>query len=953
MSAEKETVLAATTSSPGSASRSWRGLRVQSEGTGISRPLSEQVNLLGAMLGEAIREREGEAALALTDELRRLCKQAERDGDPALRIRAAERIAGLELDDIVMLLRAYTAFFHLVNQAEKQEIIRVNRERARTGTRPESIAETVESLHAAGVPLEDVLAYLGRLDIQPTFTAHPTEARQPTVLEKQERIAALLVRLRRRQPTPEEEARLLDQIYNEILLLQATDEVRTERPQVRDEVEQGLHYLTGSVWEVVPQLREDVRRALSHSYGVDLEPAPFLRLRSWIGSDRDGNPNVTADVTRWTLEMHRRAALHRHRAELRVLSRELSISDRHVPMAVPLAAALARHAAEDRLPVRVARRYRNQPYRLLIAYMIRRIESLLADRGGSPQPPRYGLDRFLEDLRTIEAALRDTGFAQTARHGRVARLLSQAQTFGFHLASLDVREHSGVHEREVGALLRAAGVEADYGALAEEERVAVLERALERPGPLLLGGAQEPVDAGSALAAFRVIRDAVRRDPLAVGSYIVSMTHSVSDLLEPMLLAKEVGLWSHEGGTVHSPLDFVPLFETIEDLEAADQRMRRLFASPFYGKQLRARGLFQEVMLGYSDSNKDGGYWMANWALYRAQDALGRLGRELGIEIRLFHGQGGTVGRGGGRANVGILAMPPSTHNGRIRFTEQGEVISFRYGLPEIARRHLEQIVSAMLRSLALGRGQGTRGRAADAAAVLDDADLEAMDRLARSSQAVYRGLIDDETFWPWFARVTPVEHISRLPLASRPASRGGAEVGFEDLRAIPWVFAWTQVRYLVPGWYGIGRAIDEIVARTPEMLPRLKRLHREWPFFRAVVGSARRELARARLPVAEEYARRLVPDGLALHESIDEEFQRARDRLTEITGEGELLYDEPVIRRSIELRNPYADVLNLLQVELLRRWYQASGAGGSLEALREGVFLSINGIAAGMQSTG
>ena len=952
MSAQEGAVLAATTSSPGSAPRSWRGLRVESEGTGISRPLSEQVNLLGAMLGEAIREREGEAALALTDELRRLCKQAETDGNPALRRRAAERIAGLELDDIVMLLRAYTAFFHLVNQAEKQEIIRVNRERARRGTRPESIAETVEALHAAGVPLEDVLAYLGRLDIQPTFTAHPTEARRPTVLEKQKRITALLVRLRRRQPTPEEEARLLDQIYNEIVLLLATDEVRTERPQVRDEVEQGLHYLTASVWEVVPQLREDVRRALGHSYDVDPEPALFLRFRSWIGGDRDGNPNVTADVTRWTLEMHRRAALHRHRAELRVLSRELSISDRRAPMAAPLAAALARHAAEDRLPVRVARRYRHQPYRLLIAYMIRRIESLLADRGGS-QPPRYSLARFLEDLRTIEAALRDTGFEQTARHGRVARLLAQAQTFGFHLASLDVREHSGVHERAVGALLRAAGVEADYETLAEEARVAVLERALGRAGPLLPGGAQEPADAGPALAAFRVIGEAVRRDPLAVGSYIVSMTHSVSDLLEPMLLAKEVELWSREGGTVHSPLDFVPLFETIEDLEAADQRMRRLFASPFYGKQLRARGSFQEVMLGYSDSNKDGGYWMANWALHRAQDALGRLGRELGIELRLFHGRGGTVGRGGGRTNVGILAMPPSTHNGRIRFTEQGEVISFRYGLPEIARRHLEQIVSAMLRSLAVGRGQETRGRAAGAAAVLDDADLEAMDRLARSSQAVYRGLIDDETFWPWFTHVTPVEHISRLPLASRPASRSGAEVGFEDLRAIPWVFAWTQVRYLVPGWYGIGRAIDGIVARTPEMLPRLERLHREWPFFRAVAGSARRELARARLPVAEEYARRLVPEGFALHESIAEEFQRARDRLTEIAGEGELLYDEPVIGRSIELRNPYADVLNLLQVELLRRWYRASGAGGSLEALREGVFLSINGIAAGMQSTG
>ena len=922
----------------------WRGLHIESEGTGISAPLSEQVNLLGAMLGEAIRERWGEEALALTDELRLLCKRAEAEGSPVLRQEAAERIAALELDDIEVLLRSFTAFFHLVNQAEKQEIVCINRERARASGARDSITGTVAALHASGLSLDGVLALLDRLDIQPTFTAHPTEARRPDVLSKQERIAALLIRLGHGDSTPDETARLHDDVYNEIVLLLATAEVRTERPGVDDEVDQGIHYLTGCVWEVVPHLHDDLRRALGRCYGAEPELPPFVRFRSWMGGDRDGNPNVTPEVTRRTLSSHRRAALARHLQELRGLHGELSIADRLAPVPASFVEALERHAREMPLPEAVAHADRGQQYRLMLSHMIARIEAL-AGEPGSGAPP-YPLDRFVADLRQVDDALRATGFVHAARHGRLARVLVLARTFGFHLATLDVREHSGMHERAVAALLLAAGVEADYSALSEEARTLLLERELTNPRPLLAPEAAPPEEARLALDCFRVIREAVERDPLAVGSYIVSMTHAASDLLAAMLLAKQVGLWSEEAGAVRCPLDFVPLFETIEDLESAAERMRALFASPLYRRQLEARGSLQEVMLGYSDSNKDGGYWMANWALYRAQDALGRLCRDERVEIRLFHGRGGTVGRGGGRANVGILAMPRSVQNGRIRFTEQGEVISFRYGVEGIAHRHLEQIVGAMVRSIL------PRAPVPDAGP--NEHDVDAIAGLVRSSMAAYRGLIEDPSFWPWYSRVTPIEHISRLPITSRPSSRpAGVGIGFAGLRAIPWVFAWTQVRYLVPGWFGIGQALHDLIESEPGVLARLHRLHEEWPFFREVVASARREMARSRLEIAREYVRRLAPEGMALHDRIEGEFGWARDALVAVAGTHGLLDDVPVIARSIELRNPYADVLNLLQIELCARWRTAAAAGAPPEALRQALFLSIKGIAAGMQSTG
>ena len=940
--------------------RNWHGIQFEAEGTGISTPLSEQVNLLGTLLGNVIRRQAGEEMLALVEDLRMLCKRAAREDHTDSLDDAAARIRTLSHEQIGWLLRAYTAFFHLVNQAEQQEITRINRDRARNSLpdkpRAESINEAIYNLKQEGLTLEQVLGLLSALNVEPTLTAHPTEARRRSILYKQQRIAAVLTEQGQCETTPEEADRALSEIQNQIALLFTTDEVRAERLTVEDEVEHGLYFVRNTIWDTLPRIYEDVQRALVRHYGATGDFPVFLRYRSWIGSDRDGNPNVTPDVTWQTYQRQRESALKAHLIALRELRRELSLSERQIHIPQELYDSIARDAEELTIDDARERQYQHEPYRIKVSYMMARLSAFL-EEGPQPRPraldapePRYGIEAYLADLELLRRCLRETGVAEAAEKGELARIIIQAQSFGFHVAALDVRQHSGVHEQAVAELLRLAGVSADYERQPEERKVEVLSRELANPRPLLPHGAEISETAQMVLETFDVIRAIQQRDPNAIGSYVVSMTHSASDLLEVMLLAKERGLWRMQGETVTSSLDVVPLYETIEDLDEADSRMRTIFALPLYRRHLESRKNFQEIMLGYSDSNKDGGYWMANWALHRAQDALGRVCREHGVRFRLFHGRGGTVGRGGGRANQAILAMPPVVHNGAIRFTEQGEVISFRYALHDIARRHLEQIVNAVIQSV--GHPVHRNGGYAS----LDQWHAALMDRVARRSMQAYRDLIDDPDLWPWYTRTTPIEQISRLPIASRPVSRRSAgEVDFESLRAIPWNFAWTQTRYMVPGWYGIGIALSEVLDETPENLPRLQEMYRDWHFFRAVVNNAQREMARARFAIAGFYAALAAEshtDGRDFHQRIVAEFERARVAVTTITEQEALLDNSPVIQKSIALRNPYTDVLNLMQIELLRRYRQADDPDDR-EHLRQSLFLSINGIAAALQSTG
>lgn len=950
----------------------WQGIEVASAGTGISRPLSEHVNLLGGMLGEAIRRQYGSSVLKQVETLRLLCKEAAATGQAVHRQEAAEIIGDLTLEELTGVLRAFTTFFHLINQAEKQEITRINRERARTrpGGRPESIADTIRKLHENGVSLAELKAILGRLDIQPTLTAHPTEARPRSVLSKQRAIANHLTALRRELLTPEEEERELDGLYSEISLLLATEDVGRRRPTVHDEVRQGLHFLLGTIWETVPLVLDDVRRAVRRFYGEEIDLTPLLRYRSWIGSDRDGNPFVTSSVTAWTLRTQRTQVLRKYRGEIAALSEELSLSSAAAPAGEALHRSLDKDRREIDLSTDTIRALESTPYRLKLAYVDERLRRLLevaedegeipssATKSGELEPFAYDSRAFVGDLRLIAQSLAVTGFKHVSSFGRVSRLIAQVETFGFHLATLDVRQHSDVHEEVVGELLSLAGVTADYSGLTEEERLVVLRAELANPRPLLTVGSDVSEQARELLNAFSVVRDAIRREPDSVGSWIVSMTATVSDLLEPMLLAKEVGLWRIQDGDVVSPLDFVPLFETVDDLANAAVRMRALFEDPLYQKQLAAREGLQEVMLGYSDSNKDGGYWMANWALHKAQHALGAVASEFDVDLRLFHGRGGTVGRGGGRAGHAIGAMPRTVHNGRIRFTEQGEIITFRYALEDIAHRHLEQIVSSMIRALA---DTGTTGDVPDLGPAPSPDVAEIMDGIAGASVVAYRELIDHPDFWSFYLNTTPVRWISALPIGSRPASRsGGGDPAFESLRAIPWGFAWNQTRALVPGWYGTGQGIAGAVEKAGGVEV-LARLYQDWPVFRAVVDNAERELARARFPITESYVRALGGESdRALFAKIREAYEETSKHILSIKKDQTLLESSPVIQKSIQLRNPYTDVLNLLQIELLTRERSVVSAEPGDEgrealegSLREAIFVSLNGVAAAMQSTG
>ena len=923
---------------------------------GLTDVHARRVALVERLVLRVARERYGEGP---TETVEGWLAQVREHGPGAFKTIALE-VGSTSVGDLSAVLRTLTAYFHLVNKAEQIEIVRVNRERAKAATsddpRGESIAHAIAGV-AASRTTEQARALIRRLDIQPTLTAHPTEARRRTILLHQQEAAEALDRLTGPDLTPEEALEAEEEALRRLRLLLATDEVRPAAVTVRDEVRHGLYFVATTIWDVVPTVHSDLRRAFRARFDEPLgDVGPVLRYRSWIGGDRDGNPNVTADVTAWTLRAHREDALRLHRRGLDRLRLDLSVSDRQVDLGSALRESVEADRDAAPLPERRWRQNEHEPVRLKVMQMAHKLDRLIATLpdGDSGQPrdagtaPDYDAAAFRADLDLIADALRHAGLEGLADEGALADARIRAATFGFHLAALDLRQHSRLHEAAVADLLRRAGVEDDYAALDEERRVALLTRELQNPRPFIRLGGEVDEATDRVLEPLRVAKRAGAEEPESIGSYIVSMTDAVSDVLEVLLLAKEVGLWRLEDGRVASPIDAVPLLETIADLEAGPALLGRLFANPVYQKHLEARGGLQEVMLGYSDSNKDGGYWQANWSLHKAQGAIARTCRDAGVELRYFHGRGGTVGRGGGRAGQAIRAIPAVAQNGRIRFTEQGEVISFRYALPGIARRHLEQIVHAQLTALA---------DADHADLGLEDETAALMERLADRSMTAYRDLIDAPEFWPWYAASTPIAHIARLSIASRPISRKGmAELDFEGLRAIPWVFSWTQPRFTAPGWYGVGTALAEAI--TGDDLEALRRLQDEWPFFQAITGNALREMARARLVVGRRYSALGEEAGAspAPFEAVETEFARAEAALLRVVRRDSLLDPGRAIAATIRYRNPATDVLNLVQLDLLRRWRSdAPAAGHDLEGdgLASALLLSVNAIAAAMQSTG
>jgi phosphoenolpyruvate carboxylase len=935
----------------------------------LSEPLSHDILLLDRLLAEVLHSQDADGLLRLA---RRIYQDRE---EP---ISLARRLPELQDPHVVeRVLRLFTIFFQLLNTAEQKEIIRVNRARqARSpeSPRPESVGDAVRRLRQTGIAAAEMQQILDRVFICPTLTAHPTEARRRAVLDKLQSIAAWLVEQDQPAETPRLDRPLNPtglaerELRRALTELWQTDELHAAAIAVEDEVRNELYFFEHTILEVVPWLHDDLRQALREAYpGHAFTIPPFLQYRSWVGGDRDGNPNVTPDVTWKTLLTHRELALRTYRERVAGLQRELTQSTRQVPVSEELIQSIEQDRAAIALPESLLSRYATEPYALKLQYMEERLRGSLqhldaiAGFPGEGRPLAAGscayesADQLLADLRLLQRSLRAGHAELLAEEGALAHLVAQVECFGFHLAALDVRQHSEEHERVLDEIMEEAQLlpaGSPYSSLCEEEKVRLLTRELCRPRPLLPRAWQGSDEAQRVLQVFEVIRHAQRSlSPRAITTYIISMTHGVSDVLEVLLMAKEHGLlrWRRENGrpAIESDLDVVPLFETIDDLRRSDRLMARLFANRAYRAHLEARGGLQEIMLGYSDSSKDGGYLAANWALHDTAARLAETCARAGVTLRLFHGRGGTVGRGGGRASQAILSQPAARtarrDAGRIRFTEQGEVVSFRYSLPPIAHRHLEQIAHAVL-LVAGGAAGHTR---------VPRAWREAMGRMAEQSRAAYRALVyDDPDFWSFFTQATPIAHISRLPMASRPVFRPGRQMpGLENLRAIPWVFAWVQSRYLLPGWYGVGTALEEFGD-----LKRLRQMYRRWPFFRTVMDNAQLELVRTHLPTAAWYAARTEPKSLGerFHARIEEEYRRTREGILRVVEADELLEGAPVVRETVQLRNPVTEPLSKLQVALLETWeQQPDGDASQSDAWRHALLLSIIGIAAAMQSTG
>ena len=902
--------------------------------------LSATIHLLGEALGEVLRAQESVALFETEEEIRALAK-ARRAGEMDAAVRLPLAVAELGADAARATASAFAVYFDLINLAEEVHRIRALRERERAqhpAPIGESIGEAVARLQARGVTPERMARLLRELRIELVLTAHPTEAKRRTVLSKLQRISDLLRRLQDLDLLPRERTELLAGIQAEITALWLTDRARTTRPAVTDEVRTGLYFVDEVFWDLVPRIAADLEAAVARHYPGLPPPPAWLTVASWIGGDRDGNPSVVTELTADTLRLHRGLAVERHRRSVQDLARRLSVSGRRCPPPEALTAWLD---ARRPLPARVAyleQRYAGEPYRLALSLLAADLEAASREDMTArllDEAPHTARVTTGEVRKVVDLVAR--GVPPAVAGDRVRALEHQLDAFGLHAARLDVREDSGRLAITLGDILDRLGLETGFAGRDDPARTAVVLRLLAEEAPKASEISALALDELAA-ETWRLFRLLARAQAIygraSLGPFIVSMTRGPGDLLTVLLLAR----WA--GGA--AGMQIVPLFETLGDLDAAPGTLEALFALPAYRAHLHSCDREQMVMIGYSDSNKDGGYLAANWALYRAQESIARVCREHAVGLTLFHGRGGTVARGGGPAGRAIRAQPPGTVEGRFRVTEQGETIASRYADPALAHRHVEQIVSAVLLASADD---------AEAAVALEPSWREALDLMAGVARETYHDLVERTPgFLEYWRAATPIEELSRLRLGSRPAVRRAGGLTRSAVRAIPWVFSWMQSRFNLPGWYGLGTALAQADAG------RLREMYAGWPFFRAILDNAEMSLLKADMGIAALYSELVASRALAtaVFTRIGSEFVRTRESILRATGHAELMDGDPVIQRSVHLRNPYVDPLNYLQVEMLRRLRALADQDGDEAArYREIIVVTINGIAAGLRNTG
>lgn len=912
-----------------------------------SRTLSDDVYLLAGILGEVLQALAGEDAFELEEEARALAK-ASRAGDAGAGNQLAALVAGVSVNEAQILTRAFTSYFQLINLAEDNERIRRLRRRQDESGQPRrgSIAEAIGLLARNNMTASQLNDLFQRAEVRLVLTAHPTEARRRTVIAKLARIFSVIRTLDERHATVEDEQQARQRLSATIAELWSSDEIRAVTPTVLDELHANLVYLQSTLVDVVPRLYRDLETAVRHTFPDDEVPIPsFLTFGSWIGGDRDGNPNVTPEMTLRVLDAMRAAALGFLDHRLLELAGRISLSDRVVPLPddgpLPITRILeeAAHAFPE-FAAMVIERNAGEPYRQALTMMRHRVQLAL---NGEPAGYRNA-GELLDDLRDVQASL----LAQHAgliAGGELHDVIRQVEVFGFHFAQLEIRDHARRMNAAVAEVLALTRVEPDFLSLSESQQLTLLAREIDNPRPLIPANLADcDAQAIEVVETFRAVHTALagnHRD--AIRSWIISGCESPADALAVLLLMKEAQLC--ETGGVGALLKIVPLFESEEALRDSVTIMRRLLDQEVYRTALASQGNEQEVMIGYSDSNKELGYLGSSWALYTAQIELKDFFTAANVRHTFFHGRGGSVGRGGGPTNLAILALPAGTVDGRIKITEQGEVIAARYSVPEIASRELELVVSAALVSSVDGPVGDMPRPSAD-----EIADYESvMAEMAARSTEVYQQLVyGDPDFVRFFQAATPVSEISRLQLGSRPARRS-ATTRIEDLRAIPWVFAWTQSRMLLPGWYGLGSGLAE--GSKQHGLPALQHMHRRWPFFSTVLANAELALAKTDVEIAERYVSLVEDRELRdrIWPMIRAEMDLTIQQLLEITEQESLLADDPVLQRSVQRRNPYVDPLSFIQVNLLQRLRKEPGN----EDLLRAVLLTINGIAGGLKNTG
>lgn len=884
--------------------------------------LRGNVRLLGEILGRVLQEQAGHDLFALVEGIRQTCKELRAQYDEERALALQRQIAAMPLARAVEVVRAFAIYFQLVNIAEQH-----HRARRRREYEWEPVGQRAsDTLQGAAARLwerlgsdEAISRLLNRLEVILVATAHPTEPARRTVLDKHATIFSLLERLEQGNLTPRETEQVHRALHAEITALWQTDELREQPPTPIDEVQQGLYYFDQFLFDLLPAIHAE----LQHHLGVPVPP--FLRFGSWIGGDRDGNPNVTAAVTRMTLWEHKRFVLRKYMQGVAAAAKRLSSSLRLAGVSEELLASLrADEAALPSFARYLGGRYASEPYRRKLAFMHRKLE--IALEGGSAGDRGYRSPQELAaDLAVIRRSL------EAHRGGALVdayldRLERQVALFGFHLAALDVREHAPRLARAMAQALAAAGEAADYLALDSQRRLDLLGRYL---GRLRVDAQALDEDARDVWEAFRAIRWAQQEiDRDAVGAVVISMAKGPDDALAALCFLQAAGA---------EPVDIVPLFEQLHDLRRSGRTLAEMLSHPGYAAHVRARGNRQEVMLGYSDSGKEAGYVAATWAIYRAQETLAAVGRRFGVDVGFFYGRGGALGRGGGHLGRAILAQPPGLLPGRIRITQQGEVLSHRFSPAPIAARTLEQVIAAVCDASTLP------------AAELPRAWTEAMDAMAEAALQAWRSLVEDPDFYAYFRSATPIDAIERLQLGSRPARRRPSH-SLEDLRAIPWVFSWTQSRHLLPAWFGYGTGALSV---GEEGL--LREMYQGWPFFRTLTENAALALAKADMAIAAQYASLAadtVPGARVLFERIREEYERTRAAVLAASGESELLDSQPALQASVRLRNPYVDPLSYVQVELLRRLRRQPPPEEG-DALLEALLRTVNGIAHALRNTG